>query len=107
MHGPHILVRFGKLVRLGPIRQISIFLSFWVNVLPSLLRSACFGELGTTILGLLTLKALITTAADDIFNTFSLFSRKIRLDILCESSARQRIHMKHKSYFLRKIKVKK
>ena len=28
------------------------------------------------------------------------------LDILCESSAWQRIHMKHKPYCLRKIKVK-
>ena len=54
----------------------------------------------------LTLKAPITTAADDIY-TFSLFSEKIRLDVSSESSARQRINMKHQPYFLRKIKVKK
>ena len=32
-------------------------------------------------------------------NTFSMFSEKIRLDILCESSARQRIHIKHQASF--------
>ena len=31
----------------------------------------------------------------------------MRLDISCESSARQRIHMNIKPYFLQKIKVKK
>ena len=36
----------------------------------------------------------ITTPADNIHKTFSLLSEKIRLDISCESSARQRIHMK-------------
>ena len=35
-------------------------------------------------------------------NTFSLW-----LAISCESFARQRIHMKHKPFFLRKIKIKK
>ena len=40
----------------------------------------------------LTLKAPITTAADDIHKYFFYCSsRKIRLDICCESSARQRI----------------
>ena len=40
-------------------------------------------------------------------NIFSLFfSEKIRLDVPSESSARQRIHMKDKALFLRKIKVK-
>ena len=55
----------------------------------------------------LTLKAPITTAADDIHKYFSFFSKKIRLGISCKSSARQRIHMNFKPYFLRKIKVKK
>ena len=54
----------------------------------------------------LTIKAPITTAADNIHKYFSFFSKKIRLDISCESSARQRIHMHFKPYFLRKIKVK-
>ena len=56
----------------------------------------------------LTLKAPITTAADDIYKYFFIvFSENVRLDISCESSARQRIHMKHQPYFLRKIEVKK
>ena len=54
----------------------------------------------------LTLKALITTAADDIHEYFSIvFQRKIRLDVSSESSAR--IQMKKKKpYFLRKLKIK-
>ena len=43
-------------------------------------------------------------------NTFSLFfffSEKLRLDISCESSARQRIHMKHQALFSLKNKSKK
>ena len=55
----------------------------------------------------LTLKVPITTAADDIHEYFfSVFLEKIRLDVSSESSARQRIHLKIKPYFLRKIKVK-
>ena len=43
-----------------------------------------------------------------VLNIFFLFSEKIRLDISCESSARQKIHIKHQAaYFLQKIKVKK
>ena len=42
-------------------------------------------------------------------NTFSFFSEKIRLDFSCESSARQRIHMKLQALFSskksRKIKI--
>ena len=56
--------------------------------------------------GSLTLKAPITTAADDIHNYFFIhkyffifFSDKIRLDVSSESSARQRIHMKNQAYF--------
>ena len=42
----------------------------------------------------------ITTAADDVHKYFILvFSEKIRLDISCESSARQRIHIKHQGLF--------
>ena len=46
---------------------------------------------------LITLKAPITTAADDIHKYF--FSEKIRLDVSSESSARQRIHMKNQVLF--------
>ena len=56
----------------------------------------------------LILKAPITTAADDSLDFyFHCFSEKIRLDILCESSARQRIHMKHQTSFSTKDKIKK
>ena len=37
---------------------------------------------------------------------FHCFSEKIRLDISCESSARQRIHMKHQALFSSKDKSK-
>ena len=48
----------------------------------------------------LTLKAPITTAADDIHKYFfHCFSEKIRLDVLCESSAWQGIHFKHQVLF--------
>ena len=58
----------------------------------------------------LTLKAPITTAADDIhkyFVLFFFFSEKIRLDVSSESSARQRIHMKNQALFSSKDKSKK
>ena len=42
----------------------------------------------------LTLKAPITAATDNVYKLFHCFSEKIRLDISCESSARQS-HMKH------------
>ena len=52
-------------------------------------------------------QAPITTAADDSLDFyFHCFSEKIRLDILCESSARQRIHMKHQTSFSTKGKSK-
>ena len=44
---------------------------------------------------ILTLKALVTTAVDDI----RCFSEKIRLDVSSESFARQRIHMKNQALF--------
>ena len=55
----------------------------------------------------LTLKALITTAADDIHIFFHCFSEKIRLDVSSESSARQRIHLKHQALFSLKDKTNK
>ena len=55
-----------------------------------------------------TFKAPITTAADDIHKYFFIvFLEKIRLDISCESSARQRIHMKNQVLFSSKYKSKK
>ena len=56
----------------------------------------------------LTLKALITTAADDIHKYFfHCFSGKIRLDVSSESSARHRIHRKNQALFSLKDKSKK
>ena len=43
---------------------------------------------------MLTYKAQTTTTADDILNFSFLFSEKIRLDMSCELSAWQMIHMK-------------
>ena len=45
----------------------------------------------------------ITVAAD---NSCHCFSEKIRLDVSCESSARQRIHMKRQALFSLKDKKK-
>ena len=57
----------------------------------------------------LTLKAPITTEADDIHEYLSLFffSEKINLEVSCEFSARQRIHMKNQALFSSKDKIKK
>ena len=58
------------------------------------------------ILDTLIHKVPVTTTADHrLF--FHSFSEKIRLDILSESSARQRIHMKHQALFSSKDKSKK
>ena len=55
----------------------------------------------------LTLKAPITTAADDIHKKFfHCFSEKIRLDVSSESSARQRIPMKNQALFSSKDESK-
>ena len=51
----------------------------------------------------INLKVPITTAADDIHKYFS---EKIRLDISCESSTGQRIHMKHQALFSLRDKSK-
>ena len=49
---------------------------------------------------MLTHKAPITTAADDIHKYFFVvFTEKIRLGVSFESSARQRIHMKNQALF--------
>ena len=48
----------------------------------------------------LTIKAPITTAADDSHKYFfHCFSEKIKLDVSSESSVRQRIHMKNQALF--------
>ena len=48
----------------------------------------------------LTLRAPVTTAADDIHKyIFVVFLEKTRLDVSSESSARQRIHMKNQALF--------
>ena len=53
----------------------------------------------------LTLKAPITTAADDIHKYFFIFfPEKIRLDVSSESSAKQRSHMKNQALFSLKDK---
>ena len=52
---------------------------------------------------LLTLKAPSKIAADDTFIIFTFYLlKKIRLDVSCESSAKQRIHMKYKALFYQK-----
>ena len=57
---------------------------------------------------ILTFKAPITTAADDIPKYFfHCFSEKISLDVSSESSARQRIYMKNQALFSSKDKSKK
>ena len=65
------------------------------------------GRPGTGSLPSITLKAQITTAADDSLECFYCFSEKIRLEISYESSARQRIHMKYQALFSSKDKSKK
>ena len=56
---------------------------------------------------LLTFNMPTTTAADDSFEYFFIVFEKIRLDISCESSAKQRILMKHPALFSSKDKSKK
>ena len=54
-------------------------------------------------LHLLILKAPSKIAADDTFIIFTFYlSKKIRLDVSCESSAKQKIHMKHQKLFYQK-----
>ena len=62
---------------------------------------------GLFIYMLIILKAPVTTAADDIHKYFFIvFSEKITLDISSESSARQRIHLKHQALFFSKDNCK-
>ena len=76
---------------------------------PHIIRPAIILRMGYSVYSVyiyqLTLKAPITTAADDIHKYFfHCFSEKMRLDVSSESSARQRqrIHMKKiKPYFFR------
>ena len=46
-----------------------------------------------------TLRAPPNIAADDILIFYFYLSKKIRLDFSCESSAGQRIHLKHQVLF--------
>ena len=56
----------------------------------------------------LTLKASITTAADDIYKYFFIgFQKKIRLDVSSESYAGQRIRKKNQALFSSKDKSQK
>ena len=51
----------------------------------------------------LTLQAASKIAADDTFSIFNFYlPKKIRLDVLCDSSAKQRIHMKYQALFYQK-----
>ena len=69
--------------------------------------SRLFAISTTFLISAFTLKATITTAADDIYIYFHCFSEKISLDVSSESSARQRIHMKNQVLFsLRDINKK-
>ena len=61
-----------------------------------------------TVYSLILLKLPIPTTADDILKYFVfVFSGEIRLDISCESSARQTIHMKFQVLFSHIINTKK
>ena len=55
----------------------------------------------------LTLKRQSRLLQTTFINTFSLFFKKIRLNVSSESSARQRIHMKNQVWFSSKDKSKK
>ena len=56
---------------------------------------------------ILTLKAPVATAADNIHKFFHCFSEKIRPDVSSESSARQRIRMKNQALFSSREKNEK
>ena len=63
------------------------------------------GNNGLTVI-LLTLKAPVTTKADNNFDFFFFFyfQMKTSLDISCEASAKQTIHMKYQDLFSLKNK---
>ena len=52
----------------------------------------------------LTLRVPITTKADDSFHFWFYFQKKTSLDISCESSAKQTIHLKYQDLFSLKNK---
>ena len=89
------------------IPKISNGLVQHVTVEGSTSRQWVKSQLSYPLGHILTLKALITTAADDIHKYFHCFSEKIRFDVSCESSARQRIHLNHQALFSSKDKSKK
>ena len=73
---------------------------------PHIIRPAIILRIGYSVYSVyiyifqFTLKAPITTAADDIHEYFfHCFSEKLRLDVSSESSARQKIHMKNQALF--------
>ena len=51
------------------------------------------------IVNTLTLKRQTTIAANDSLSFYFYLLKKIRLDFSCESSAQQRIHLKHQVLF--------
>ena len=74
-------------------KNVNVMLEFYISL---------------NILGVLTLKAPITTAAHDIHKYFFIvFQKKIRLDVSSESSAKQWIHMKNQALFSLKDRRKK
>ena len=75
-------------------------------------RSVCsytYIGIKNLILGwtLSALKAPNKIAADDTKFFFTFFSRKIRLDVSCESTAEQWIHLKYQVLFFLKKQMKK
>ena len=73
-----------------------------------LLKAYPFALIFRVITVIFTLKAPITSAADNIHKYFFIvFSEKTRLDVSSESSARQRIHMKNEALCSSKDNSKK
>ena len=70
--------------------------------------TVCLCPIYETLDVLVNLKVQITSAADgNLEYFFHCFSEKMRLDISCESSAGQRIHMKHQALLSVKAKSRK
>ena len=71
------------------------FISFFIEVCQSLVEPLLIrdNKLSFFLVFFLTFKAPIMTATDSIHKYFFIVSVKIILDISCESSARQKIHM--------------
>ena len=111
---------FGKTISFlfSPENRVWYFMqiiSYFMQIIS--IRKNCLTEKHKKIFlnflpSMLTLKAPITTAADDILKFFFFnFSKKTSLDISCESSAWQTIHMKYQDLFffffwkIKKIKI--